>query len=38
MDKQQELLIRQLLAQPEGLNKRQELILRRALDGQVDAK
>lgn len=36
MDKQQELLIRQLLAQPEGLDKRQELILRRALDGQLD--
>ena len=37
MDKRQELTIRQLLAQPENLNKRQELILRRALAGETAA-
>jgi len=37
MDKQQELLIRQLLAQPENLDKNQELLLRQALDGRIDS-
>ena len=37
MDKQQELLIRQLLAQPENLDRNQELLLRQALDGRIDA-
>ena len=37
MDKRQELLIRQLLEKPEGLNRNQELLLRKALDGRIDA-
>jgi len=37
MDKRQELLIRQLLENPEGLNRNQELLLRKALDGRIDA-
>ena len=37
MDKQQELLIRQLLAQPENLDRNQELLLRQALDGRIDS-
>ena len=37
MDKEQELLVRQLLSEPENLNKQQELILRRTLAGDITA-